>query len=246
MPAEKAGGPLERVKGLDGVIGLALQRGISLDPPGDVIIIRATNDGARAVLAALDALGGHRWGAILTSEPRSLIARPYQNGIDRESNETIWEEMAFLLRRETNLSANYLALMALSGSVAAVGLWTDTLHIVVGAMVIAPGFEPLLRIPFGLIGGPRALASHGLRSTVAGYLLLALGAALGAVLVPVTPTGALVPALCVAALALASGNLALAGQGLLRWAVEAVVVLLAGGLVLAFKQARVHRRQALG
>ncbi len=161
VPAEQTGPLLERVKGLDGVTGLSLQRGISLDPPGDVVIIRATNDGACAVLTALDALNVTEGGAILTGEPRSLIARPYQNGIDRESNETIWEEMAFLLRREANPSANYLALMALSGGVAAVGLWTDTLHIVVGAMVIAPGFEPLLRIPFGLTGGPPVLASRG-------------------------------------------------------------------------------------
>ncbi len=45
-------------------------------------------------------------------------------------------------------------------------------------MVIAPGFEPLLRIPFGFIGGPRVLASRGLTSTVTGYLSLALGGAI--------------------------------------------------------------------
>lgn len=169
---------LERLNRMDGVVGLSLQRGVSLNPPGDVLTIRATNEGTRSVLnllADLDVLDG---GSILTSEPRSLMTRQYQNGIDRESNETIWDEMAFLLRRDTNLSANYLLLMALSGAVAAIGLWTDTLHIVIGAMVLAPGFEPLLRIPFGWIGGPRRLASRGLLSTVAGYLLLALGAAL--------------------------------------------------------------------
>lgn len=178
VPSAKADAILERVRGMEGVIGLARQRAASLDPPGDVLSIRATNEGTRGVLRLLDELEVTDGGSILTAQPQSLIAPGYENGIDRESNETIWEEMASLLRRETNPAPNFLSLMALSGAVAAVGLWTDTLHIVIGAMVIAPGFEPLLRVPFGLIGGPRVLASRGLTSTAAGYLALALGAVL--------------------------------------------------------------------
>lgn len=96
--------------------------------------------------------------------------------------------MAFLLRRDTNLNSNYLLLMLLAGFVAAVGLWTDTPHIVVGAMVLAPGFEPILRIPFGIVAGPRFLASRGWASTLAGYLALAIGSALAyPMLAMVTP-----------------------------------------------------------
>lgn len=178
LSSDKTESLINRLKEIEGVTGLALQRGASLRPAGDVVTIQTTNDGARTVLknlAELDVLSG---GSVRTTEPRSLMSPPYQNGIDRESNETIWEEMASLLRRDTNLSANYLLLMSFAGAVAAIGLWTDTLHIVVGAMVIAPGFEPLLRVPFGFIGGPRVLASRGLSSTIGGYLALALGAAL--------------------------------------------------------------------
>nr|MBA3835965.1 DUF389 domain-containing protein [Sphingomonas sp.] len=173
---------LARLGSIDGVTGLLVHRGASVQPQGDVLVVQATNEASRAVLERLSELDADRLQSIESAEPSSRIAREYQNGLDRESNETIWEEMASLLRRDTNLSANYLLLMFLSGMVAAVGLWTDTVHIVVGAMVIAPGFEPLLRIPFGLIGGPRVLASRGVLSSVVGYLLLALGAALAALL----------------------------------------------------------------
>jgi hypothetical protein len=138
---------LDRVKAIDGVTGVALQRGASLDPSGDIVTLAATNDGTRAVLNLIDELDVVDGGSVRTSAPLSLISPPYQNGLDRESNETIWEEMAFLLRRDTNLSTNYLLLMALAGAVAAIGLWTNTLHIVVGAMVIAPGFEPCCARP---------------------------------------------------------------------------------------------------
>ena len=178
LSSEKTEPLLEGLDGLDGVVGIAVQRSASLRPKGDILTIQATNEATRSVLRIVSDLQVLDGGSVQSSEPRSLISRPYQNGIDRESNETIWDDMAFTLRKETNVSANYASLMTLSGAVAAVGLWTDTVHIVVGAMVIAPGFVPLLRIPFGWIAGPRAMSSRGLLSTAVGYLAMAAGAAL--------------------------------------------------------------------
>ena len=178
VATEKTDALLAQIRDLDDVAGLSLQRGASIDPPGDIVTIQANNDGVRAIFKVLERANVTDGGSISTSEPRSLLSPPHQNGIDTETNETVWDEMASLLRQDTNLSANFLMLMALAGAVAASGLWTDTLHIVVGAMLIAPGFEPLLRIPFGLIGGPRELTIKGLVSTASGYAVLLAGAAL--------------------------------------------------------------------
>ncbi len=296
VPSDKTGVLLEGLEGLTGVVGVALQRGSSINPPGDVITIQATNDGTRSVLDTLAALRVTEGGSILTTETRSLISPRYQNGIDRESNETIWDEMAFLLRRETNLMGNYLALMGLAGAMAGVGLWTNTLHIVIGAMVIAPGFEPLLRVPFGLIGGGGRLTSGGLLSTAAGYLLVALGAAFTLLVLRAIEPGAspdletrswvqywstvqspgvllsivasaagavtitaqrsvlsagvmialaLIPSISIAGMALAVGDLPLAGRGLVRWSVDVASVIIVGAAVLGLKQALIHRRRAL-
>lgn len=90
--------------------------------------------------------------------------------------------MGALLRRETNLSSNYLMAMFFSGMIAAAGLWTDTLHIVVGAMVIAPGFEPIIRVPFGLLAQHGRSWMQGLVSTGVDYGILILGAVLATVI----------------------------------------------------------------
>lgn len=296
-PVGRTDALLDRLRGADGVVGLALQRGSSLDPPGDVVTVQATTDGTRTVLRLLADLRGTDGWSVLTSEPRSLLAPPYQNHLDQESSEATWEEVAFMLRQETNLNANYLALMAISGAIAAVGLWTDTLHVVVAAMVVAPGFEPLLRIRSGLVAGPRVLASRGLRSTLAGYLALAAGALLALLALRaidpaastdlatrqwvvywsrVTGSGvllaavaglagaftvaaqravltaevmialALIPGMAIAAMAVGTGDLRLAAEGLGRWAVDAAAVVVAGTGVLGAKQALVHRRRELG
>jgi len=175
VPPEKADAIVRHLQHIEGVIGLVRQRGASLQPPGDVLSIQSTNDGTRQILQVLNDLRVVDDGSIATSAPRSLISADHQALIDRESNETIWDEMAFLLRQDTNLAPNFLALMMLAGAIAAVGLWSDTLHIVIGAMVIAPAFEPLVRLPFGLIAGPRRIAKSGLVAASVGYVFLALG-----------------------------------------------------------------------
>ncbi len=178
LSSEKTGPLIEQIQALEDVVGISLQRDGSLDPPGDIVTIATNNEGVRDIFKVLDAFKVLDGGSVTTSEPRSLISPPHQDSIDTETNETVWDEMASLLRQDTNFSGNFLMLMALAGAVAAAGLWTNTVHIVVGAMLIAPGFEPLLRIPFGFIGGPRSLATRGLLASLSGYACLALGAGL--------------------------------------------------------------------
>ena len=234
--------------------------------------------------------------SVTTSEPRSVISPKHRQSLDAEGNETIWEEMAFMLRRNTNPEPNYLTLMTLAGAAAAVGLWTETLFIVVAAMILAPAFEALTRIPFGLIGGPHRLAWRGIQSAAFGYLLMAagaaavfflvrviepgaapdlaslplvqrwstlnasgvvlalLGGAAGATIIagqrPVLSTGvqialALIPSMSIVGMALAAGDLSLAGQGFVRWGIEVALVVAASALMFALKQFAVQRRRAL-
>ena len=177
--------------GTDGVVGISLQRGASLKPPGDVITVQATNDAFESLQVLLASFTGES-GTVLTSEPQSLVSPVAQPQIDEQTNEASWPEMAALLRRETNVSSNYIMAMFFSGIVASGGLWSDTLHIVIGAMVIAPGFEPIIRVPFGILARERRSWTTGLKSTALGYLALVLGAAtaaLIAMLIGVTPDG---------------------------------------------------------
>lgn len=173
---------LRRIAPIEGVVHVARSRGSSLQPQGDTLSIQATNEGGRAIMAALSHLQVARRGTVSTNAPTSLLCAPHQDSIDRESNESTWDEMAFMIRGDTNLSVNYLLAMGLSGAIAAGGLWTDTLHLIVGAMVVAPGFEPLSRVPFGVVSGFRQLVPTGLYATLAGYLALAAAAAAAALL----------------------------------------------------------------
>lgn len=193
IASEKTDRIIDKLHRTNGIVGISLQRGASLKPPGDVLTIQATNEGSKPIQRRLASFAGES-GTVLTSEPQSLVSPTSQKQIDEETNEASWPEMAALLRRETNISSNYLLAMFFSGVVAAAGLWSDTLHIVFGAMVITPGFEPIIRVPFGLLAQQHRAWSTGLKSTALGYLALVVGsavAALIAMLVSSTPEGEL-------------------------------------------------------
>ncbi|MCB5177525.1 DUF389 domain-containing protein [Microvirga lenta] len=179
VPSELRSQVVEDLQAAPGVASVSLQVGSSVSPPGDVISIDATNEATLAVMKLLEENGVLDRGAVTLSEPTAIISAPNLTKLDHQGNEGAWEEVGEQLRRDTNVTFNFLLLMAASGAIASFGLVSDTLHIVIGAMLIAPGFEPLLRIVFGIMGrryGPGA----GLRSTLAGYLALAIGAAAAA------------------------------------------------------------------
>lgn len=177
LPPQQADLVLERLRHVEGIVGVVRHRDASCSPPGDVLLVQTTNDASRPVFELVRELGVLGAGSVSSSEPHSLLSPGHQEAIDRESNETTWEEMAVLLRQDTNAGLNYLALTFLAGAIAAAGLWADMLHVVVGAMVIAPAFEPLIRLPFGLIAGPRVLALRGASACLWGYLMIGLGGA---------------------------------------------------------------------
>jgi uncharacterized hydrophobic protein (TIGR00271 family) len=88
------------------------------------------------------------------------------------SDETIQQ-----VAEQAEFSASYVTLMATAGVLAAVALLTNSVPILVGAMVVAPALGPLALIAFALVGRQPSLALRGL--WVAGVgLLVATGCAM--------------------------------------------------------------------
>lgn len=170
---------LERFRDHPGVARISLQPGASKVPEGDILTLEAANQASTEIVNVLSDIGLLHNGAVTISEPNATIRADAAQSISEEGNDAIWEEIGAMMRQDTNPSFNFLALMALSGAVAAFGIVSDTLPVVVGAMLIAPGFEPLLRVVFGLLGSRHSVIA-GLRSTTYGYLALAVAAALAA------------------------------------------------------------------
>lgn len=105
----------------------------------------------------------------------------HQHAIDRDVDEALWEEMEAGLRHQGRVTPNVIVLMALGSAVAAAGLFAhdpaEQVTASVAAAIVAPGFEPLAKLPLGLVLGRHEVFKLGLISAAAGYAILMAGGA---------------------------------------------------------------------
>ncbi len=297
-PGPKVDEIIALVRGMDGVLQVQAQRGVSLQPRGDVLSLMVTNERLLPLMAVLDGLGvtDSAEQAVAISAPRAFVSVSAREALGEERSEVTWEEMETELAKESNMTSNALAVMLVSGLLAGIGIGTGALHLMMAAMLIAPGFEPFTRIALGLVNHSRS-ALRGLRAAAKGYFAVFLGAGLATLALKILdvepftgaeaylPTAALVaywtslggtalvvtiagtvagtllvasnravltagvmlalsliPSISIAGMALAMGHWELMLDGLWRWLVEVVLVGLFSIVTLAWKRARVQRR----
>ena len=181
IPSESTDAIVEELEQQSCVVGLNVHRNVSVKPRGDTLLIHVLNRGADDVLRTIRAHVPAESFSIITSEVASINDPKHQRAIDHDVDEAIWEEMETGLRHNGRLTSNYLLLMALGGVIAAAGFVSPVHHQViafVAASIIAPGLEPLAKLPLGIVLGRRDVAWVGVKASVVGYGVLALAAAL--------------------------------------------------------------------
>jgi hypothetical protein len=182
VPSAETAGLVDEVRGeLDDLIGLRVGRGESVEPPGDILTLTVSNRSLYALMRLLHqrGIGTEPGRSVTISEPVSVISEPFRDAIENDKMDVVWEEMDFTIMRESTMRVNGILVMAAAGILAAIGVATGALHIVIAAMVIAPGFEPITRIALGIVGRSRVWIP-ALRDTLVGYAALLAGAVLAA------------------------------------------------------------------
>lgn len=179
VPSERTDDFAREISRMDGVISLRCERGISLQPLGDVLTVGIANQDQEQLMRWLDkqGLGTDPCLAVTMTEPAATISLPHRDRILRDSSEATWEEMESMLSKESNMTLNSLLVMFIAGVLSVAGIASNALHVAIAAMLIAPGFEPLSRIGLGIVASRRSLC-RGLIDAAKGYSVLLLGAIL--------------------------------------------------------------------
>jgi Domain of unknown function (DUF389) len=180
-PASYTDELLGKLEDLEQVISLTVVRQGSVKPPGDALTVHVLNHGADEVMRLADAGREHGQVSVSTGELTSIVDPEHKRKVANDVDEALWEEAETGLRHQSQLTSNYLTLMALGGAVGAIGLvmeGTSQAVAFVAASIIAPGFEPIAKVPMGLALRRWDVARAGLRSAGVGYLALVLAAAL--------------------------------------------------------------------
>ncbi|MFN3405552.1 MAG: DUF389 domain-containing protein [Cytophagaceae bacterium] len=166
---------INKIEKMEGIIEINLYRNASYKPQGDIIKISVMNRSLFPLMRILDQFqpGEESGISVFTSEPDGCIVSNYK--VQNDTSEALWEEMEFIISKDSNANSTTLAIMALSGILATIGLYLNALHIVIAGMLIAPGFMPITRIALGFVTGNK-IWQRGIIDTFKCYLALMIAA----------------------------------------------------------------------
>ena len=193
LPSSRTDAFVDDVAALDGLLTLQVVRGAGVQPPGDSVTLEVSDTSMPDLMHVLDRYGaGTDDGVSVTmNEAVGMVSASASATIMRDPASSTLEEMHFMLARESRMSVNKVMVMAAAGVVAAAGIATNAVHVVVGAMVIAPGFEPLLRLSLGALNRHHVWR-YGAMDCLKGYGALLAGAGVTMLVLPLL--GVRVPA----------------------------------------------------
>lgn len=181
LPPEFTADLTQKLKSIEHVIGLSVHYSASVKPSGDILTVHVLNRGADQVLALVQALDKTDRISVITAEVASMNDAGHQKKIDNDVDEAIWEEMKTGLRHQGRISANFITLMALGGIIAAAGLVSsDPVNqsmAFIASAIIAPGYEPLAKIPLSLVIRSWKTLKIGLQSALVAYIIIMVSAA---------------------------------------------------------------------
>jgi hypothetical protein len=178
LPAGEAAALIAQLQRMEGVLGIDLLPGAALKPPSDILRLQILNRAYPDVMALFAEAGiGTRDGTSMSaSEPVSVVDRSNRSAIANDSSEATWEEMEQVIGKNSNMTVSALLVMAIAGVMATVGIATNALHLVLAAMLIAPGFQPIVRVMLGVCAQSPAWR-RGIRDILLGYGCVVLAAA---------------------------------------------------------------------
>ena len=116
-------------------------------PEGDVILCDVAREEASVIVSDLRELDVDVEGSIAIEEIDSEISaaaiRAEKASEGLPSDAVVWEEVESRTSENVELSAGFLAFMAVAMMIAAVGIFTDQVVLIIGAMVVGPEFGPI-------------------------------------------------------------------------------------------------------
>lgn len=173
VPSYQSENALELLEGIPSVVNLVYLERAARKPEGDVILCDVAREDASVVIGDLRELEIDREGSIALEEIDSEIStaakRAERAAAGAPSDAVVWEEVESRTSENVELSAGFLIFMALAMMIAAVGIVTDQIVLIIGAMVVGPEFGPIAGLCVATVERRGDLMGRSLRAVVIGF-----------------------------------------------------------------------------
>jgi uncharacterized hydrophobic protein (TIGR00271 family) len=156
--------------------------GAASKPVGDLLSCDVAKEEVSSILAELRELGLDRRGSIAVESVDASISdvaiRAERAAPGFPADAVVWEEVASRVEESATLSVSFLLLMTIATMIGAIGIITDSIVLIIGAMVVGPEYGPLAGICVALVQGRPRLAARSLQALAVGFPLAMAGAGL--------------------------------------------------------------------
>jgi uncharacterized hydrophobic protein (TIGR00271 family) len=173
VPSHQSGHAMDLLEATPSVANLIFLERAARRPEGDVILCDVAREDVSVVVSDLKELDIHEEGSIALENIDSLVA---ESAVVAEkaaqglpSDAVVWEEVESRTSENTELSASFLAFMTLAMLIAAVGILTDQLILIIGAMVVGPEFGPIAGLSVAAVQRRRDVARRSFIALAVGF-----------------------------------------------------------------------------
>jgi uncharacterized hydrophobic protein (TIGR00271 family) len=174
VPSHQSGHALDLLENTPSVCNLIYLERAAQRPEGDVILCDVTREDASVIISDLKELDIHREGSIAMEDIDSHISEVARQAEEAApglpSDAVVWEEVEARTSENVELSASFLAFMVLAMLIAAVGILTDQLILIIGAMVVGPEFGPIAALSVAAVQRRLDLARRSFVALAVGFV----------------------------------------------------------------------------
>jgi uncharacterized hydrophobic protein (TIGR00271 family) len=175
VPSYQAEHALDLLKHTPSVCNLIYLERAAQRPEGDVILCDVAREDASVIISDLKELDIHREGSIametIDSQVSDAAAGAQHAAVGLPSDAVIWEEVESRTSESVELSASFLGFMVLAMLIAMVGILTDQLILIIGAMIVGPEFGPIAGLCVAAVEKRRDLFKRSLAALAIGFPL---------------------------------------------------------------------------
>ncbi|MEV5647532.1 DUF389 domain-containing protein [Nocardia sp. NPDC052254] len=172
-PAESTDAAVTALRSDPGATLITVQRGASVEPPGDLVQADIARESANGILAGLRGLGIPEYGGVMLSPVETALSVPAERAVEAApgdpSDAVVWEELLAQTHEESTLNPTFLAFITIACLLAVVGVATDSPVTIVGAMVVGPEFGPLAAIAVAVVRRNFRLARRSILALLIGF-----------------------------------------------------------------------------
>ncbi len=174
-PADRTDAVRDLFDRCPGTAHLAVLPGVSVTPPGDMVLADVARESADALVAGLRALRVDRDGGITIEAVDTAVSTSAERAEERApgdgSDAVVWEQVVRTTAADSSLSVSYLAFLTIATLLAAVAVVNDSAVLLIGAMVLGPEFAPLAGLAVALVHRRRGIARAAAKALAVGFVV---------------------------------------------------------------------------